>query len=42
MFAYPVEKLGHGINLVVETAVRELDHLVDKFGDPPRPSGRSR
>jgi len=34
MLGDPLEKLRHGVDLVVEMAVRELDHLVDEFGDP--------
>ena len=34
MLGEPVQKLRHGVDLVVEMAVRELDHLVDQFGEP--------
>ena len=39
MLGEPVQKLRHGVDLVVEMAVRELDHLVDKFGDQGAASG---
>ena len=31
MLGEPVQKLRHGVDLVVEMAVRELDHLVDQI-----------